>query len=412
MKRLLVLVALAACGEDSVPGDEATPPSGEPVFYGQVQKILNDNCVSCHSEDASRLAPFALVTYADAVAAATDFPMAYDVMNRIMPPFYADQNGDCGTFREAHWLDDTELDTLVTWINGSKLEGDPANSVAPPPPPGGLAQVDHTVDIGLAYTPDPALPDDFQCFVVDAVGTDTFVIGAHVRPSNLTIAHHVILFTLDAEAEADALARQAAAGGGSYRCDGGPSRVGDSKFLVGWVPGNQATVFPANTGIRIDGSRKMVVQMHYNTANSNGLPDRTTIDLDLAPSVAQPGQMIRLSSPVDLPPRDPDAIATGVTTIPGTNASARLWGFGTHMHQRGTGASMTVENDNDRCLMNLVNWSFHWQHFYWYEQPVELNSGDQIRLTCHYDTTNDTNRVGFCEGTECEMCIQYNYVTQ
>jgi len=125
---LLLLCVVTACGEDVAPvGDP--PPTDEPVFYGQVQKILNDNCGSCHSTDPDRLAPFALVTYQDAVTAADNFPMAYDVMNRVMPPFYADQSGDCNTFREAHWLDDAELDTLVTWINGAKLEGDPAHPV-------------------------------------------------------------------------------------------------------------------------------------------------------------------------------------------------------------------------------------------------------------------------------------------
>src|SRR6185503_277208 len=140
-------------------------------------------------------------------------------------------------------------------------------SVAPPPPPGGLAQVDHTFDLG-SYSPNTAVSDDYECFVVDALGADKFVIGAHVHPGNLTVAHHVIVFSLDATAEADVLARQAAAGGGAYRCDGGPTDQGNAAFLIGWAPGNQATLFPQNTGIKIDGTRKFVVQMHYNSANS------------------------------------------------------------------------------------------------------------------------------------------------
>lgn len=411
MRHALFACLLFACGTDVAPTDEPDAPTGEPVFYGQVQKILNENCVSCHSEDPDRLAPFALVSYQDAKTAATDFPMAYDVMNRIMPPFYADQSGDCNSFLDAHWLDDDELDTLVSWINGDQLEGDPANSIAPPPPPGGLPQVDRIVDLGEPFTVDTAEPDSFICFVVDELGTDAFVIGAHVKPGNLTVAHHVILYSLDAAAEADVLARQAAAGGGPYRCDGGPTQAGGAKFLVGWVPGNEATVFPAGTGLRVDGARKLVVQMHYNVANSDGQPDDTTIELDLADSVATPAQMVRISGAVDLPPGDPDATATGTVTLPGGVPSARVWGGAVHMHQRGTAAKMIVDND-DRCVMDLVNWSFHWQHFYWLEEPVQLGGGDTVRLTCRYDTTGDTQPVGFCEGTECEMCITYAYVSQ
>ena len=408
---LLSLVLLAACGEDVAPIDP-TPdaPTGEPVFYGQVQKILNDNCASCHSTDPARLAPFALVSYEDAVAAATDFPMAYDVMNRVMPPFYADQDGDCNQFRDAHWLDATEMETLVAWINGGKLEGDPAASVAPPPPPGGLPQTDRVVDLGAPFTVPTATPDYFACFVVDAIGADKFVTGAHVKPSNLTVAHHVILFTLDATAEQEALTRQAEANG-PYPCDGGPTRTGKSNFLVGWVPGNQATLFPPDTGIKVDGARKMVVQMHYNNANSDGLPDDTTIALDLADSVAIPAQMVGISAPVNLAPHDTDAVAVGTLNLPNGLPNARIWGSAVHMHQRGTSAKLSIANQ-DRCVVDLVNWSFHWQHFYWLQEPVPVSGGDKIQLECHYDTSSDSTNVGFCESTECEMCVQYAFVTQ
>ncbi len=407
----LTFVFAAACGQDVAPtgDDDDTPPTSEPVFYGQVQKIFNDNCVSCHSTDPDRLAPFSLVTYEDAVAAATDFPMAYDIMNREMPPFYADQNGDCNSFRDAQWLDDDELETLTAWINGQKLEGNAADSVAPPPPPGGLPGIEqHEVDLGAPFTVPTTEPDYFACFVVDEVGADKFVTGAHVHPGNLTVVHHVILYTLDQAGETEVMQRAA---NGPYRCDGGPTKNGSAKFMVGWVPGNQATVFPPNTGIKVDGARKMVVQMHYNTSNSDGRPDHTTIDLELANSVAIPAQMVGISGAVDLAPHDPDAVATGSLTIPNGLPSARIWGSGLHMHQRGTSATLSIPNAN-KCVVDLVNWSFHWQHFYWLEEPVTVNAGDKVQLECHYDTTGDSNNVGFCEGTECEMCVQFAFVTQ
>jgi hypothetical protein len=94
--------------------------------------------------------------------------------------------------------------------------------------------------------------------------------------------------------------------------------------------------------------------------------------------------------------------------VPGSGTVAKLWGTGLHMHQRGTGSQLTR---NGECLQDLVNWSFHWQHFYWYDAPIDLRGGDKIALTCHYDTSSDNERVGFCEGTECEMCIQFGYTT-
>ena len=55
----------------------------------------------------------------------------------------------------------------------------------------------------------------------------------------------------------------------------------------------------------------MVVQVHYNLAQTDGRADRTTIDLDLADAVASRGQMVPITGDVNLPPRQTDAIATG-----------------------------------------------------------------------------------------------------
>ena len=283
-----VLAVVAACGSDSVsPGggdDAAPPPPTNPTYFGAVQKIVDQNCVECHSASPDRLAPFSLATYAD-VAAAIDaqMPIAYDIMTRQMPPFYADQD-NCHTF-DAKWLGPDDLALLAAFVNGTHEAGDPANAdTTPPPTLPVLAHVDHTVDTGAPYTPDPNVTDDFRCFVVDPVGADKFVTGVHIKPTNLSVAHHIILFTLDTDAgETEALQKQAAAGG-PYPCSGGPTDAPYS-FLSGWIPGMEAQLFPADTGIKIVGSRRMVVQMHYNLAHSDGQPDHTTVDLQLADTV-------------------------------------------------------------------------------------------------------------------------------
>ena len=402
---LAAALATAACGTDSQPSDP--PPGGEPVYYGQVQRIVNDNCLECHSASPDRLAPFALATYEDVVDAAANQPLSFAVMNREMPPYYANNDGSCQSFSGSKWLSDDDMATLVAWANGERLAGDPANSVAPPPPPGGLTSKDRSFDIGVDYTPQIA-PDDYRCFVIDALGADTFLTGAHVHPGNATIVHHVILFGLDSDAaQSDVLARDAADPGPGYTCFGGPTTQGTS-FLTAWVPGNQAVLMPAGTGIAIAGARKLVVQVHYNTSGSNGLPDRTAIDLSLAPSVANQAIATPVIGDVDLPPLTADATATGSQNVPSNVSSARIWGIGMHMHQRGTAARI---DGSDGCLLDMPNWDFHWQHFYWYERPVTVSGGDTVSITCHFDTSNDTQRVTWGEGTGDEMCLAYLYVT-
>jgi mono/diheme cytochrome c family protein len=404
------LLGAAACG-----GSES-PPSGQgaPVYYGQVQRILQDNCVECHSADPDRLAPFSLATYDDAVDAATHQGIAFAVMNRVMPPYYATNDGSCQSLT-TKWLSDADIETLVSWTNGAHPAGDVANSIAPPPPPPALPAVDATLDIGGDYTPDAALADDYRCFVVNALGTtatERFVTGAHVRPSNFSVAHHVIVFSLDsATAEADAAARDAADPGLGYHCSAGGPTDG-ATFLVGWAPGNQAQLFPPGTGIPVVGNRKLVVQVHYNLATADGKPDHTRVDLDLADAVTYRGQMVAVRGDVNLPPRSTDALAAGSRKIPTGLGALRIWGAMVHMHQRGIAAQVSVAGSTNTCLADLKQWSFHWQHYYPYKAPVSVNGGDTLRLSCHYDTSNDSATVTWGEGTADEMCISYLYMSQ
>jgi hypothetical protein len=404
-----LLLLLIACGNDHAVDPE--PPGGEPVYYGQVQRILDENCVECHSNDPARLAPFSLEGLENAVAAAESTPLSFAVMNRIMPPYYAKNDGSCQTFHGTKWLTDEQIDTVVKWTNGARLAGEPV-ATEPPAKKAELPQVDETLDIGIDYKPKGAA-DDFRCFVVDPVAaTDMFLTGVHVKPSNATVAHHVIVFTINSAADQTLVEqRDALDTEPGYECSGGP---GDgTNFLTGWAPGAGASIFPQDTGLLVPGNRKLIIQMHYNSANSNGQPDRTRVDLDLATSVAKRATILGVRGNVDLPPREVDATAVGSVVLnAGALQTAKVWGAAIHMHQRGTGAQVHVQRGGDTCLLDLDGWSFHWQHFYWYEQPFTVNKGETLRVTCHYDTTADTQRVGWGESTADEMCLTYLYISQ
>lgn len=406
MRRLVLLLAvLAACGNDTAP----TPSDGI-VYYGQVDALLNQNCVTCHSASADRLAPFSLATYDDAVAAANDQAVSFAVMTRQMPPYFANNDGSCGNY-DTKWLTDSEIQTLVSWFNGDHPAGDVARASPPPATLPSLPRVDATLDPGASYAPPASAGTDlYRCFLVDpALAADAFLIGDAVHPGNVSLVHHVIVFGLaDEAAENAALALDAADSELGYECFGGPG-VDSASFLTGWAPGQGALMFPADTGVRVKGGRKLIMQVHYNLLNLgvDASPDRTTVDLLFAPSVAHEAQIASVRGDVDLPPRDPDALATGTRKLPA--APLKLWGSALHMHTRGTQAEVET---GGACLIKLDQWSFHWQHFYWNAQPVPLAASSQIKVTCHYDTGNDTGPVVWGEKTTDEMCLAYLYLTQ
>jgi hypothetical protein len=406
------LIVLAACGS-SAPADDTgdDQPTG-PVYYGEVDRILNGHCVMCHSADADRLAPFSLATYDDAAAAAQTQPMAHAVLNRIMPPFYADDSGACQTFKDNPWLSDADMATLVDWSNGARAAGDVAAASPPPLALPALSQVDTTLDAGTDYTPDPALTDDYRCFLVDPeITADQFITAYQVKPGNPTAVHHVIVFSLPtAQAEAAAIEKDTDADGLGWPCIGGTGVAG-TDMVGGWAPGSGANFMPAGTGIKIPGGRKMVLQLHYNLHHADGQPDRTTVELALASSVASEARIMGVPAAINLPPGQPDVTAVGTVRIPSFIDEVTVWGSAIHMHERGLAGTRLRETTSDTCMLDLVNWSFHWQHQYQYETPVILTGGDTLEITCHFDTTHDTTTVTWGEGTEDEMCIAFLYVT-
>ncbi len=182
MNRLLFAVALlGACGSDAVPqGDDDVPdpPGSGPRFNEDVAPIFITQCATCHREGGA--GPFPLVTFDDASAVADLIPSM--VANRQMPPFNADNSGDCNTYKDARWLSDDQIATVVAWADGDRLEGDPATAPALPALPPGLARVDATATMTEAYSPAFARPDDYRCFIVDpAIASDTFLTGFEVR---------------------------------------------------------------------------------------------------------------------------------------------------------------------------------------------------------------------------------------
>jgi hypothetical protein len=133
-----------------------------------------NNCIGCHT--AGGIAPFPLETYEDALAVAPAIGIA--VAKREMPPWGADNSGDCNTWEDARWLTDAEIDTITAWAYGDKAAGDPANMPPVPPLAPGLPAVAATVDMGVTYTPNASLSDDYRCFIVDYdQPTEKFLTG-------------------------------------------------------------------------------------------------------------------------------------------------------------------------------------------------------------------------------------------
>jgi hypothetical protein len=101
------------------------------TFYEHVAPIFQANCVSCHrpagQNIGSLVAPMSLMTFEEARPWARS--IALKVKGREMPPWFADYPK--GVFTNERGLTDTEIDTIVAWVNGGSPAGDISKAPAP-----------------------------------------------------------------------------------------------------------------------------------------------------------------------------------------------------------------------------------------------------------------------------------------
>lgn len=420
---LALVLALAGCdGSTDGPlrpdsGMMSLPDSGgdvsETTYHGDLRPILAANCMTCHEEGG--VAPFALETYEQAVEVAER--MEEVTRDRIMPPFLADNSGECNTWSNHRGLTDDEIAVFEQWVLDGKLEGDPTT----PDPERAVLPELPSVDLTLempTYAIDASEDDDYRCFVVETGLTeDQYVTGYDVHPGNVQRVHHVIVYNptgADAMRAAEELDARDGVVGDGYPCFGGP-RV-EAPPMVLWAPGAGATAYPRGTGVLVEAGIKQIIQVHYNNLVEEApTEDRTTIDLTLRASANRAYIAPLFDFDLNLPPRMEEVVESNTINFSsiGLPVNVRVWGAFPHMHTLGRSLSVQIHRGDgaDQCLIEVPRWDFNWQLAYWLDEPIEVSPSDSATITCTYNTMERDEMVNWGDGTQDEMCLNFVYVT-
>src|SRR5262245_42919793 len=122
----LMLAAMLAV---PVTARAADPPAGPVTFSKDVAPILQAKCQDCHQPNS--IAPMSLITFQDAR------PWARSIRDRVstrqMPPWYIYPSVGVHKFKNDMSLSIQQLETIVRWVDGGALQGDPKD--LPPPKP-------------------------------------------------------------------------------------------------------------------------------------------------------------------------------------------------------------------------------------------------------------------------------------
>lgn len=446
--------------EPSTQEPELTADASEVSFAEDVQPILEQNCVSCHSDNGPGTTHLEMAT-ADDVATISDY-IAFRVETKQMPPWPISPLTEIA-FTYDLSMSDEDRATIVEWeAAGAELDVQPSTPLIAQSQRFAPIEADTVITAAEPYPGSDEL-DDYRCQIFDPeITSDGYITGFEVRPDETRVLHHAVIFMADAGGRDVADRLDGADGRPGWECQTIPRfDNGDLFQAAAWAPGTGPIVAPEGSGFPVDAGDFLVVQWHYHY-DGNPLPDQTGIALEFASDeeIVAAGGSLRevdgaiLLGPVEIPcatyesgplcDRDaalarvanefglesrfiPDFINAqcGVSAddfadmtdgIASSSCDMRaprgevvsIW---PHMHELGTTYRMTLNPDtpDEKILVDIDRWNFNWQMGYDPLDELVFEQGDTLRIECGWDRALwpaglESRYVVWAEGTQDEMC--------
>ena len=123
--RLSLLPVVMLCILGSVTLASAGTESAPVTFYKDVLPVLQKNCQTCHRR--GEIAPASFLSYESTRPWAKSIKTA--VLTRQMPPWFADSH--YGKFSNDRSLAESDIQTLVSWVDEGAPAGDPKDAPKP-----------------------------------------------------------------------------------------------------------------------------------------------------------------------------------------------------------------------------------------------------------------------------------------
>lgn len=335
------------------------------TFTRDVAPILNQHCVECHRP--GEIGPFALNDYNEVVGWGE---MMLEVIDQgRMPPWHADPK--YGKFVGARHMPDEARETLAAWVAQGMPEGEAKDL---PPQPEWVAgwQLPTPPDAEYAMRARPFVVPaegtvEYQYFVVDPEWKEErWIRAAQVVPGNTAVVHHAIVFV---------------------RAPDGLNSKGIG-WLGGYVPGQRITPLPPGHARRVPAGSKLVFQMHY-TPNGRETEDVTKIGVwwgDSAEITHEVTTRVALNHDFEIPPGAKDH--TVKLQLRGFSRESRLLSVTPHMHLRGKSFRLEARKaDQLETLLHVPHYDFNWQHWYYFDSPLELEKIVALEMQVSFDNS-------------------------
>ena len=403
-----------------------TPPEEPSVtWHRDVRPLADQHCSGCHAD--GQVAGFG---FDDSTTVQALGPTLVDsVLERRMPPYGFDQ--DCRETTDSLRLDEQTLATFAAWADEGYPLGDEQDYVQPeglPQPPSYPA---HDLEIRPAEGWDVPLdrPDAYRCMVTDTVfEEDTWVIGMEALIDREEIAHHLLYWTVPEESAEQLLAMDAQTDEPGIPCYDSWAfwQLDGLDTFGGWAPGTPVWYQDGSErleGMLVPAGSRVVIEAHYNSlaTDATSMVDSSGVGLWTLPSGEVPDDVLVVSEvsdyQLDIPAGAEEHVEGGSLDIESTGT---LVSVNPHMHLLGTRMDATIvrADGSEECLTRVDPYDFNWQWEYSFVEPVTLQAGDRIDMTCTFDNSaanqpvidgeqQEPRDVEYGDGTTDEMCIHY-----
>jgi hypothetical protein len=376
-----------------------------PTFTRDVAPIFQEKCEACHRPDS--IAPMSLVTYAETR------PWAKAIRARVadhqMPPWHIDKTVGVQSFKNDRSLTDTQIDTILKWVDAGAPQGDPKDM-----PPKKTWPDDQGWNFAAQFgQKEPDLIIHSYPFTMPAQSQDAW--DKRVTPSGITeprwvraieirpisvkgrkITHHAIAYLEQDD-------------------PGAPRTFGLPTPFMEWAVGKQGEMLRPDTGKLLLPGSKFRWDIHYSQAGEE-ITSEVEMGIYFYPKGQEPKYRTTLSlvpaalGTMDIRPNTL-SLVEGFTQL---RDNARIESFQPHMHLRGK--AMMVEalfpNGQKQVISLVSDFNFNWMTTYVYNDDAAplLPKGTMLKVTAWHDNTTakktnpDPNQwVGWGDRTVDEM---------